>query len=431
MTTPPVDSLPDTITLDLTDFAHGGEAIGRWNGRVVFVHGGAAGDEEATVRLLPHQKPTARFLRAEFVTATRPSQLRPAEPIVCPAAAAGAGCCDFTQVDPAVAAEVKAGIALNQIDRIAHLDLDCTATSLYPHAGWRTRVRLAVGKDGRAGYRKHKSHDVIALATGHTECRQVVPGLLDNLDSLRFTPGSEIVIAVDSRHKRTIVELPAAPRGRHKGRRSAHPRIIEGDNVCVEDVDVRKFTLPATGFWQAHFTAADNYRAAIRRLLNPETLPASVARRIRSGVGWDLYGGVGVFGEQLAQITGGPVDSVEIDPDAAQWGQKSLRWVNSIDIRFVTDTVGNWSALRTNTHGGVDVAIVDPPRSGAGQKVIQGLTAAQPAAIIHIACDPANGARDFSVYDACGYSVADLEVIDAFPGTHHMEMIALLLKKQG
>ena len=76
----------------------------------------------------------------------------------------------------------------------------------------------------------------------------------------------------------------------------------------------------------------------------------------------------------------------------------------------------------------MDLVVLDPPRKGAGTKVIGQIAAAHPHAVVHIACDPATGARDYAAWLDHGYEISSMSVIDAFPGTHHMEIITVFTK---
>ena len=73
-----------------------------------------------------------------------------------------------------------------------------------------------------------------------------------------------------------------------------------------------------------------------------------------------------------------------------------------------------------------DAIVLDPPRTGAGAEVVEKAASASPGAAVHVGCDPATFARDLATWREHGYAVRRLAVINAFPGTHHMEALALL-----
>ena len=73
--------------------------------------------------------------------------------------------------------------------------------------------------------------------------------------------------------------------------------------------------------------------------------------------------------------------------------------------------------------------VLDPPRAGAGAKVIDLLTKLAPKHIVYVACDPVALARDLKGLLAGGYELKELRAFDLFPHTHHVEAIASLVRK--
>jgi tRNA/tmRNA/rRNA uracil-C5-methylase (TrmA/RlmC/RlmD family) len=71
--------------------------------------------------------------------------------------------------------------------------------------------------------------------------------------------------------------------------------------------------------------------------------------------------------------------------------------------------------------------VLDPPRSGAGARVVREIAAARPRAVAYVACDPASLARDVATFRTLGWRLAELRAFDCFPMTHHVECVALLL----
>jgi tRNA/tmRNA/rRNA uracil-C5-methylase (TrmA/RlmC/RlmD family) len=74
----------------------------------------------------------------------------------------------------------------------------------------------------------------------------------------------------------------------------------------------------------------------------------------------------------------------------------------------------------------VDVVVLDPPRVGAKQAVVDGVAAWGARAVVYVACDPAALARDVRYFAASGYRLKALRAFDLFPMTHHVECVALL-----
>ncbi|WP_433656299.1 TRAM domain-containing protein [Nocardia sp. CA-128927] len=191
--------------------------------------------------------------------------------------------------------------------------------------------------------------------------------------------------------------------------------VISGTGRAVEYVAGRRWEVSATGFWQAHHGAAQCY----------SDLVAEWSGLHPGGLAWDLYSGAGVFASRLADQVGqtGAVLAVESARSAVADGTAALRDLPWLDLH--AQRVERWVAERV---GGAapDTIVLDPPRAGAGKEVVAAITTTGPLRIIHIGCDPAAFARDLGLYQSAGYHLTDLRAFDAFPGTHHVECIALL-----
>ncbi|MEU7138724.1 hypothetical protein ABZ942_04660 [Nocardia sp. NPDC046473] len=191
--------------------------------------------------------------------------------------------------------------------------------------------------------------------------------------------------------------------------------VIAGTGRAVEYVAGRRWEVSATGFWQAHHGAAQCY----------SDLVAEWSGLHLGGLAWDLYSGAGVFASRLADQVGqtGAVLAVESARSAVADGTAALHDLPWLDLhaqrveRWVTERVGGAAP---------DTIVLDPPRAGAGKDVVAAITTTGPLRIIHIGCDPAAFARDLGLYRSAGYELTDLRAFDAFPGTHHVECIALL-----
>jgi tRNA/tmRNA/rRNA uracil-C5-methylase (TrmA/RlmC/RlmD family) len=91
----------------------------------------------------------------------------------------------------------------------------------------------------------------------------------------------------------------------------------------------------------------------------------------------------------------------------------------------VTDSVRRAISAQSQR---ADVAVLDPPRSGAGREVIDLLATAAVPRIIHIGCEAASFARDIGLYLSHGYQLEKMRVFDSFPLTHHIESVAVLTR---
>ncbi len=392
-----------TVELVTGPPANGGSCIARHDGRVVFVRY-ALPDERVRARVTTEK---GSHWHAEVVEVLEASPDR-VEPL-CPIAGVdGSGCCDLSFVTPEAARALKADVVANQLSRLGGYEWEGVAEAVGAAGatGWRTRVRLDTGADGRAGFHRYHSPELVT----ELACAQVADGMLDGLDELRWPPGAQLHVVLDDDARRHVVQ--SGPRA---GRKVAPTQVVEGDYEAVQRVGERTWLVPATAFWQAHRDAARVYSGLI----------AEWAQLTPGLTAWDLYGGAGVFAAVLADGVGdaGRVMTVDTSRGSARAARTALADLPWVDV--VTDSVRR--ALTAQPHR-ADVAVLDPPRTGAGREVIDLLAAAGVPRIVHIGCEAASFARDVGLYRGHGYSVEDLRVFDSFPLTHHVECVAVLTR---
>ena len=171
-----------------------------------------------------------------------------------------------------------------------------------------------------------------------------------------------------------------------------------------------------TAFWQAHRDAAAVY----------SNLVADWAQPNAGMNAWDLYGGAGVFAAVLGDAVGQSGRVLTVDTSRASTRAARAALADLTQVQIVTDSVRR--AL-TAQRARADVAVLDPPRAGAGRDVIDLLAAAGVPRVVHIGCEAASFARDIGIYLGHGYAVEKIKVFDAFPLTHHSECVALLTRR--
>jgi tRNA/tmRNA/rRNA uracil-C5-methylase (TrmA/RlmC/RlmD family) len=391
---------PAELTLTAGAPANGGSCVAHHEGRVVFVRYALPG-ETVKVRVVADH---GSYWHADVVEVIEPSADR-IDPL-CPIAGVdGAGCCDMAFAQPAAARRLKGAVVANQLaklggyrwrdedDAVAEQVGDTGAT------GWRTRVRLDTSDDGRAGFHRYHSSELVT----ELDCAQLPAGMLDGLNESVWPAGVQLHVAVDDDGDRHVVQ---------SGRKIA-TQVIEGRYEAVQRVADRVWRVPVTAFWQAHRDAAGVY----------SELVAGVAQLSAGMTAWDLYGGAGVFAAALARAVGerGHVVTVDTSRAASRSARDALADLGWVSV--VTDSVRRALGAQRRR---ADVAVLDPPRSGAGREVIDLLAAAEVPRIIHIGCEAASFARDVGLYLGHGYTVEDLRVFDSFPLTHHVECVAVL-----
>jgi tRNA/tmRNA/rRNA uracil-C5-methylase (TrmA/RlmC/RlmD family) len=387
------------LTLTVGAPANGGSCVARHDGRVVFVRYALPG-ELVRVRVTADR---GSYWHAETIEVIEPSADRIAS--LCPIAGVdGAGCCDLAFVEPAAGRALKAEVVSNQLARLGNYQWsDAVApVSTAGPTGWRTRIRLDVGADGRAGFHRYHSDELVV----DLNCGQLPAGMIDGLTDVAWPPGAHLHVVIDDDGQRHVARTV-----RH-GRRNSTD-LVEGSYEGVQRAGRHSWQVPVTAFWQAHRDAARTYSDLVGDWARPD--PGMTA--------WDLYGGAGVFAAVLGDAVGESGQVVSVDSSRAATRSARATLADLPQVKVVTDSVRR--AL-TAQRGGADVAVLDPPRGGAGREVIDLLAAAEVPKIVHIGCEAASFARDIGLYQRHGYAVDKISVFDSFPLTHHIECVALL-----
>lgn len=381
------DLVGTVLELEIGPVAHGGHCVARYEGQVVFVRHGLPGE-------LVHARVTERttkYLRADVVQVLTPSPHRIEPP--CPYAGPGrCGGCDFQHANIVEQRRLKATVVSDTLRRIGGIERTVTMESPGDDGlGWRTRMRYAVGPDGRPGMRVHRSHDLIPV----DQCLLAHPGTPEVLD--QRWPGTESVQAVVSSEGKQAVITDSDSGGR-----------------VVEVVRDRRFRVEAGGFWQVHPAAATTLVDAVLAGLEPSAGETAL----------DLYSGVGLFAAFLAEA-GCAVLAIEGDKDAVKNARRNLHDLTEVTLeQGDVDKVLN-GAVRQGLSQ-VDLVVLDPPRTGAGKHVVRRIAGLSPRKVAYVACDPAALARDLKTFTELGYGVSSLRAFDLFGMTHHIECVAVL-----
>jgi tRNA/tmRNA/rRNA uracil-C5-methylase (TrmA/RlmC/RlmD family) len=412
------DAIGQTIELDVTNIAHGGVAVARHEGRVVFVTDAIPG-ERVEARVNDDRKKS--FWRADTTRVLEPSPHR-REHVWSAASiqrdpADRAGGAEFGHIALTHQRELKRRVLAEALQRMAGLEIDSAPFDLVVEplagddpegTGWRTRVRLHVDAEGRVGPYAARSHRVIPvqdLPLATAELASAAP-LAESFPGETFvdvlspsTGGARLVIG---QQKRTTI---------------------------TERVGSREFRLADTGFWQVHRGAARALTDAVQDAIDPELFDPAAANL-------DLYGGVGLLAAAVGDRFGSAlrITTVESDPVATDFAAENLSdWVGA---RAETGRVDRWLSDLAASAGPVERArltrstvVLDPPRSGAGREVVEVLADLEPAQVVYVACDPVAFARDAALFAGHGYALVRLRAYDLFPNTHHVEAVGTLVRR--
>ena len=157
---------------------------------------------------------------------------------------------------------------------------------------------------------------------------------------------------------------------------------------------------------------------------------------------WDLYCGIGTISLFLAQKAG-KVYGVEIIPQAVDDARKNAE-INGIEnaeffVGKAEEVLPWWYRGNEGAEAGLrgegsrtraDVIVVDPPRKGCDEALLDTIVKMQPEKVVYVSCDPATLARDLKVLCGKGYELEKVRAVDMFPMTVHVETVVLLSHKK-
>ena len=398
------------IELDVTNIAHGGVAVARHDGRVVFVSDAIPG-ERVKARVTEDSKKS--FWRAETTRVLVPSEHR--QPHVWPEASIDrpphdrAGGAEFGHIAIAHQRELKRQVLVDSMKRMGGIEADAEVEALPGNedgTGWRTRVRLHVDAHGQLGPYAARSHNVVEVAG-----LPLATAAVDAAAPLeQLFAGEEHVDVV--------------------GPSTGGARLVVGKQkpqVITEVVGEREFRLSDQGFWQVHEAAAATLTRAVQEAIDTEEFDTHA-------MNLDLYGGVGLLAAAVGDRFGAAthITSIESDESATDFAAGNLsEWIGA---NAETSRVEPWVARLARNATASERAklraatiVLDPPRSGAGREVVESLVQLRPAQLVYVACDPVALSRDLGFFRERGYRLSRLRAFDLFPNTHHFEAVATIV----
>ncbi len=397
--------------MEITGLAPGGDAVGRQvggsnDGRVTFVPFAAPG-ERVRVAI---ERERARVAWGELLDVERTSSSRVEPP--CPLFRRCGGC-QWQHVDDRLQRTAKGEIAGRALGTSIP-----EAVAVGPSYGYRERARLAVanGPTGRVvGFRARRSHDIVDVPA----CPLLAPGLGEALPEARrraamVAPGGELALLLGRGPSGDFVLGDVGGAGFRVE--------VEGEGDAkverVEEVDLgnpaawpnvtepggRPLLLPPGGFAQVGRMANAALVEAVGEALGP-----------RPGKVLELFAGSGNFTRLLVERASTVIAS-DGDPQAVERGRRNV-------------PEAEWRPASAMNPGvlPVDTILADPPREGLDDRSLALCAAAQ--RLVYVSCDPQTLQRDMGHLLRRGMRLAGAQAFDLMPQTHHIEVVALFVRR--
>ena len=434
---------------------YGGDGLARLpadehgRGKAAFVPFVLAGEKvEATIT---EQKPGFARARAESIIEPSPHRIQPACQYF-----SSCGGCHYQQGGYEHQLEIKKQILVETLRRTAKLEL-AVDVRVHPSPPWnyRNRSRLQVQTDPvfRAGYFRMASHELLGIE----ECPISSPLINKGIAKLwqkgregRAPRGiREVGFFANADDSKMLIEISTASDAKRATLRewaeefAASMPEIAGVVVFRETTEGFAKTpekLVTVGADHLNYqTEKSSYRVSAgsffqtNRYLTDELV--KIVTEGQSGeLAIDLYAGVGLFSTALCDIR--HIFSVE----SSQTSSADLSYnlsSNGVAVQATTEQylagvekTGRFGkgVVLPHTFNKPDLAVVDPPRVGLGERVARMLTTLGAPRVIYVSCDPVTLARDLVILRGSGYRIEQMHLVDLFPQTYHLETVVHLAR---
>ena len=195
-------------------------------------------------------------------------------------------------------------------------------------------------------------------------------------------------------------------------------KVLYGPGYIVDELCGCRFRISAKSFYQIN-------PAQTEVLYNKAMEFAGLSGREKV---LDAYCGIGTIGLVAAKHGAGQVLGVELNPDAVKDAIQNARENGMKNAWFTCGDAGAFLEEAALERERWDVVFMDPPRAGASREFLTALCACAPKRVVYISCDPETLSRDLGVLQANHYKIEQIQPVDMFPHTQHIETVVLLSK---
>jgi len=459
----------DVVKVTIEDIGVNGEGIGKIDGYTLFIKDAVIGDVvEAKI-----MKAKKNYGYARMIQIIEPSKDR-VEP-KCKFARQCGGC-QIQQISYEKQLEFKNRKVLGNLERIGGFSPELLEKIADPIVGmeipfhYRNKAQFPFGKDKNGvtvtGFYAGRTHDIIAntdCALGVEQNQEILETILSFMEQYQMEPYDEktgkgllrhvlirygfttkeimVCLVINAKkipHCERLVELLQKIEGMTSITISVNQKntnVIMGDSYEVlwgqafitDYIGEIKYQISPLSFFQVNPVQTEKlYGLALEYadLKGDETV-------------WDLYCGIGTISLFLAQKAK-QVYGVEIIPQAIEDARKNAQ-INGIEnakfyVGKAEEVLPGYYADYAKAHPGeqahADVIVVDPPRKGCEESLLETMVQMQPERIVYVSCDSATLARDLKYLCGNGYELVKVRAVDQFSQTVHVETVVLLSHKK-
>ncbi|MGM8213413.1 23S rRNA (uracil(1939)-C(5))-methyltransferase RlmD [Virgibacillus sp. W0430] len=444
----------ETITLQFEDLTHEGNGVGKIDGYPLFVPYALPG-EKAIVKVIKVNKKFG-FGKLIEIKQASPHRVKPPCDVFYKC-----GGCQIQHMSYNMQLVMKQNQVKNVMKKIAHLDDVPVHSVIGMEDPWRYRNKVAIPvgeKDGEliTGFYRMRSHDIISdmdtcVVQDEMNDRMIeaVRRIAAHLGISAYDEKSDhgvlrhILVRTGHNTKETMIVLITRTKKLPykneliKELTETYPHVksivhninnrktnvilgketnvIWGEKYIYDTIGAIRFAISAKSFYQVN-------PLQTKKLYEKALEYANVSG---DDIVIDAYCGIGTISLFLAQKAK-KVYGIEIVPEAVTDAKMNAKLNGMTNAEFFVgeaeEVMPQWKAEGLNP----DVIVVDPPRKGCDETFLQAMIDMQPKRIVYVSCNPSTLARDLRILEDGGYCTKEVQPVDMFPQSMHVECVALM-----
>ena len=444
--------------VDIVDIGQGGVGIGKYEGFTVFVDGGLVQDK-IKVKITKSKK---NYAVGDIVEIIEKSPFRVERK--CSKSLRQCGGCQIQELDYQKQLDVKTNEVKQVISRIGKLDdvvIHDTLGMEHPFR-YRNKAQFPIQKKDNMpviGFYKKKSHDLISTdecIIQHEVNDKIIKiiktyiraynvsiydekthkGLLRHLvTKVGFTTGEVMIVLVANGKKLPYLkELASVLKENIPGFKTLVVNVntqktnvilgkenivAYGDGMIRDYIGELVFEISPLSFFQVNPLQTEVlYNKALE-----------YANLGENDTVFDIYCGIGTISLFLAQKAK-KVYGIEIVEDAIKDAKRNAKINNMDNVEFYVGKAEEVVPKMYKEGKRANVVVVDPPRKGCDEKVLDTIVSMEPDRVVYVSCNPSTLARDLAYLNERGYKCHEIQPVDMFPHSVHVENVAWLSKEK-